>query len=134
MEVFKKLVVFISLLLPTFISCENEGDFTMPFKMYSSTLSQSNTDSPVETIQLNEMDLSITWTRVSQGVFKGSFSRAVEMGNTTVLLKNQEINKICTGGLKDSVTIEFKISDIPNTANFTDNFSNLVLEIKEYKK
>ncbi len=134
MKAFKKLFVIISLLFPIFISCENEDDFTMPFRMYSSTLSQSNTGNPIETIQLNEMGLSITWTRVSTGIFKGTFAGAVDIGKTTVQLKNQEINKICTGGLKDPMTIEFMISDIPNTANYTDNFSNLVVEIKEYRK
>ena len=30
--------------------------------------------------------------------------------------------------------IEFRISETPNTAQYTDNFSNLVVEIKEYRK
>lgn len=53
------------------------------YKIYRALLTQSGTDAPVANILQNDGDLSIIWTRISSGIYKGTPSINFNLSKTT---------------------------------------------------
>ena len=123
---------FISfLLLPLlFINCDD--DAAMPYRSYSSLISQEDTHDPTEKLLINELGFSIEWTRKASGAFKGVLSKPVDLDKTSLIIQLSESDRIATGGFINSTTIEFYTLDRFNVYDSRDGISNAVLEIKTY--
>ena len=128
----KILIIAILSLLTT--NCSKEDDFKMPYKTYSSLISQVGENNPTETVLLNEINISIEWTRQSTGVFKGVLSKPIDINKSTFIIQLQEENRIPTGGFTDSITIMLNSCDRFNVYDTRDGISNAVIEIKDYNE
>ena len=128
------LFLTISFLLLLFSNCSKENDFKMPYKTYSSLINQVGENNPTETVLLNEIGISIEWTRQSAGVFKGILSKPIDTSKSTLLIQLQEENRMPTGGFSDSITIKLNCCDRYNVYDSRDGVSNAVIEIKEYNE
>ena len=119
------------LLLPLlFSNCNN--DAVMPYRTYSSLISQEGANNPTEKILINELEVSIEWTRKAAGVFKGVLSKPVDRDKTTLIIQSPDPDRIPTGGFVNSTTIEFYNVDRYNVYDSRDDVSNAVIEIKTY--
>lgn len=113
-------------------SC-NDDDFELPYKMYSSHLSQANQDAPIVDVIFNELDIIIEWNRISTGAYRGTISKPLDIKKTTLNFQLNENNKIGTMSLIDSVHIQIFVNDKLNAPQAMDGFRNATLEIKSFK-
>jgi hypothetical protein len=117
-------------LLFLFSNCED--DVELPYKTYSAILNQENDTHPSAKILINELSISITWTRLATGIFRGVLSRELDLDKTTLIIQLQEFNRIPIGGFIDSKTIEFHNCDRFNLYDTRDGLSKAVIEIKAF--
>ena len=122
------LVVFASFI---FVACDDDDDESS-YKTYSSLLTQENQEDPTENVLINELDITIEWTREEMGIFKGVLSKPVDLDETTMVIQLQQYNRIPTGGFIDSQTIEFHNCDRFNLYDARDGLTNAVIEIKSF--
>lgn len=106
----------------------------MPYQTYSSLLNQAGENNPTETILLNELGISIEWTRVDAGIFKGVLSKPIDLTKTTLIIQLQAENRIATGGFINSTTIRFNNCGRNNIIDSRDWVSNAVIEMKTFNE
>jgi len=106
----------------------------MPYQTYSSLLNQAGENNPTEAILLNELGISIEWTKVGAGIFKGVLSKPIDLTKTTLIIQLQAENRIATGGFINSTTIRFNNCDRNNIIDSRDWVSNAVIEMKTFNE
>jgi len=93
---------------------------------YIASINQGGTNPPSASAIKNTLNLTIIWTRTSQGIFKGSLSSSLDL-NKTILLSNNN-NVLCTFSAPNEITLQ----NVCGVNAYCDNFSNLFIEIKAY--
>ena len=123
---------FLSFLLLPLLFTNCDDDAAMPYRSYSSLISQEGTNDPNEKLLINDLGISIAWTRKAAGVFKGVLSKPVALDKTSLIIQLSESDRIATGGFVNSSTIEFYTLDRFNVYDSRDGTSNALIEIKTY--
>lgn len=123
---------FLSFLLFPLVFTNCDDDAAMPYRSYSSLISQEGTSDPTEKLLINELGLSIEWTRKAAGAFRGVLSKPVDLNKTSLIIQLSESDRIATGGFINSSTIAFYTLDRFNVYNSRDGISNAMIEIKSY--
>jgi len=129
----KGLSISLLLLSVLFYTCTDDG-IELPYRTYSSLINQVATDAPTENILTNQLDISITWSRLAEGKYEGKLSREIDVNSTTIIIQLQELNRIATGGFQDASTIQLHVLDRFNVYDTRDGLSNAQLEIKQFQK
>ena len=128
--VFYKLFLFSSLFI--FISCKKESfEELAPYRSYTALLSQQGANPPVATVLENSLDLTITWSRISQGKYLGTFNRALDTDKSILLVTTPTSHTGFKAQLESST--EIRLEEESGVNAFLDNFTNVSLELKEYK-
>jgi hypothetical protein len=130
MKNLNSLLSFI--LLSLLLSNCGKDETVTPFNIYSSLINQSDENIPTENVLVNNLGITITWTREDVGTYKGVLSKPVDLNKTTLIIQLQENDRIATGGFIDSNTIVFSSADRYNLYDARDGFSHGVIEIKTF--
>jgi len=93
---------------------------------FSATISQTGINSPVNTIINNSLNLTISWSRISQGHYKGQLSHSLDLTKSIILTNN--IGVLC----KFQSSTEISLDNTCGVNAYCDDFSNLSLEIRTY--
>lgn len=94
--------------------------------IYATVINQTETNNPESIVIKNDLDISIVWTRISQGIFEGNIDNDLDLEKT--VLSTNNIGVYCS-------LISPNIIRLANTCGvnaFCDGFSNLTLEIKVF--
>ncbi|MHC2993417.1 hypothetical protein OB13_18245 [Pontibacter sp. HJ8] len=127
---FSKLCLFTCLFL--LISCKEESfEELAPYKSYTTLLSQKDSNPPVATVLENSLNLTVTWSRISQGKYSGTLSRAVNADKSVLFVTTPTTHTGFKAQLKSPTEIRLEAEAGVNA--FQDNFTNVSLELKEYK-
>lgn len=127
---FYKLFLFSCLFI--LISCKKESfEDLAPYRSYSALLSQQGSNPPVAAVLENSLDLTITWSRISKGKYVGTFSKAVNTDKSILLLTTPTSHTGFKAQLESPTEIRLEAESGVNA--FLDNFTNVSLELKEYK-
>lgn len=130
----KLVIVFLTIgCISSFLNSCKEDDFELPYQLYSSLVTQSGENIPVEKVLINEQELSVEWSRIRGGVFQATLSRPLELDKTTMIFQLSDWEKIAVVEFTDSVTLLVLTSLRSSPNNTTDDFSNATLEIKSFK-
>ena len=133
MRTFPALSLFMIVSLFILTSCEDDDKEQQPFKIYTSLLSQEGESIPTETVLQNDLDLTITWTRLDRGKFRGVLSRRMTtLDKTTITFQAQSVDRIVTGGFIDEGAIRIDVCNRYNVYDTYDTFDNTVIEIKAF--
>jgi hypothetical protein len=95
-------------------------------KSFSATISQTGTNPPVSTIINNSIKLTITWSRISQGHYKGILSPGLDLTKSIILSNN--VGVLCQFQSSNEISLD----NACGVNAYCDNFSNLNLEIRAY--
>ncbi len=101
------------------------------YRTYAALLTQNDENNPIETILLNELNISIDWVRLDQGEYQGTLSEPIDE-KTTLIFQVKDENILSTSEFFDSMTILLHNRVRTNLYQPVDGFENAVLEIKKY--
>lgn len=93
---------------------------------YSATINQTGLNPPISTIINNSLNLNITWSRISQGHYKGILSRSLDLTKSIILSNN--IGVLCQFQNNNEISLDNSCG----VNAYCDDFSNFNLEIKVY--
>lgn len=106
------------------------------YKSFTALVSQTLTENPTLIILENDFDTAITFTRISTGVYEGSFGNAVMLANkTTVVVANNslEVNDYLSTFQQDNILTIKKLFRAGGGAGIPrDELNNVTLEIRVY--
>lgn len=109
------------------------GRDTLPYTSRVSLLNQSGTGVPTETILENGAGINITWTRLSAGMYRGTYGSSVDTSKTTLRLGNAYKYNEIIGVIIDSTTTRFQVSVETDGGPGTDGvLENTMLEFRVY--
>jgi hypothetical protein len=100
--------------------CNGQDDFLM----YLALVNQLGSGAPQSSVIKNTLDLEISWVRTSQGKFKGTLNKEVDLSKTVILNNNIQVTS------KFISESELILEHSCGVNAFCDEFSNLTLEIK----
>ena len=103
----------------------------LTFQSYVSLISQSGTADPTTSVLENSLDLSIVWTRESQGKYVGSLDRTIDIGKTVIFYTTPTTHTGVRGEIVGDNEVRIELQNGINT--FADDFSNLSFELREYE-
>lgn len=95
-------------------------------KSFSVTINQTGLNPPVSTIINNSLNLIVTWSRTSQGHYRGVLSQSLDLTKSVIL--SNSIGVLC----QFQNNKEISLDNSCGVNAYCDNFSNLNLEIKVY--
>ncbi len=104
-------------------------DFT--YQSYASLISQTGTDDPTSNVLDNSLNLTIVWTRESQGRYLGTLDRSIDIGKTVIFFSTPSSHTGVRGELVSDNQIRLELQNGINV--FADNFENLSFELREYE-
>nr|WP_299389051.1 hypothetical protein [Allomuricauda sp.] len=108
------------------------GDTTdIPYLTYVSLISQSGTDDPQSSILENTLDLNISWTRESQGIYLGNLDKTIDIGKTVIFYTTPTTHTGVRGEVVGSTQVRLELQNGINA--FADDFTNLSFELREYE-
>lgn len=113
------------------------GGASLPYTTYVALLNQNGTSAPTATVLQNNTGLTITWSRISNGLYKGTVStpfadqdhQAVFVGSTNSGAGNQVKSAISDFSGQNHVLLE---TFIAGTGYTDDLLLNTAIEIKIY--
>nr|WP_288933349.1 hypothetical protein [uncultured Allomuricauda sp.] len=105
------------------------GDFS--YQSYASLISQTGTDNPTEQVLENSLNLVITWTRESQGIYIGTLDTSIDISKTVIFFSTPTTHTGVRGTLVSNNQIRLELQNGVNV--FADNFENLSFELREYE-
>ena len=110
------------------------SDILPTYKKYIALISQSSTAAPT-VIELENTIGPIVWTRISTGVYEGTFAGAFTASKTYVMLSNVETNSIVMAERRDANSIEINTTNLhsPTAAHHDTHLNNNTLEIRVYE-
>jgi len=103
---------------------------TIEIRQYAAILNQTGTAAPTATVLHNTLNGNIVWTRISEGVYKGTLAGAFPEEQTTVFLQGQGAGDHLIGGTATSPN-EIYIQQ-NSGGGVADDFTNVYIEIKIY--
>jgi hypothetical protein len=109
----------------------NPDNFDSPYLSYVSLLSQSGTDSPTSKVLENSAGITISWSRVSQGVYVGQLSEAIDIAKTVIFYSTPSTHIAVRGSIIGDDQIRLELQAGVNF--FMDNFENLSFELRQYE-
>ena len=109
----------------------NPDNFDSPYVSYVSLISQSGTASPTSVVLQNSADIAITWSRVSQGVYVGQLSEAIDIAKTVIFYSTPSTHIAVRGSIIGDNQIRLELQSGVNF--FTDNFENMSFELRQYE-
>ncbi|MCH5596750.1 DUF7151 family protein [Niabella ginsengisoli] len=90
-------------------------------RVYASVVSQAGTAAPIGIPIINNLDVTITWTRTGLGVYRGTISKSLNLQKTIALSNNTGL----TATLQNATTILLENRCAVNT--FCDGFVNVTV-------
>jgi hypothetical protein len=102
--------------------CNGQDDFLS----YVAAISQSGTDVPQTNVIKNTLDLGISWTRVSQGKYKGILNKSIDLSKTIILTNSNQIH------CKLTAANEIMLENSCGVNAYCDDFSSFFVEIKVF--
>lgn len=109
----------------------NPDNFDSPFLTYVSLISQSGTASPTSLVLQNSAEIAISWSRVSQGIYVGQLSEAIDIAKTVIFYSTPSTHIAVRGSIIGSDQIRLELQAGVNF--FADNFENLSFELRQYE-
>ncbi|MDA8685532.1 hypothetical protein N9L94_00760 [Robiginitalea sp.] len=109
----------------------NSSNYDAPYQSYVALISQSGTADPISVVLENSADISISWTRTSQGVYLGQLSQAIDIGKAVIFYSTPASHTGVRGELLGSDQIQLELQYGVNF--FLDNFENLSFELRLYE-
>jgi hypothetical protein len=106
--------------------CFQQSPMELP-KTFTALLSQTGGSAPVATIISNSLNLSITWSRISQGRYRGILNQNLDMTKTILLNNNSHVH------CRLNSSNEILVDNACGINAYCDDFSRLSLEIKVYQ-
>jgi Collagen triple helix repeat (20 copies) len=97
---------------------------------YVALLSQSGTNAPIETVLINRLGITATWSRDSQGKYRGAIDLPIDRDNAALYLTTPVTHTSICGEINDSN--EIIIHAQWGTSSFRDDFDRVTIKIKEY--
>ncbi|WP_222984474.1 DUF7151 family protein [Flagellimonas meishanensis] len=108
------------------------GDTTgASFLSYVSLINQTGSQDPTTTVLENTLNLSIVWTRESQGKYVGSLDRTIDIGKTVIFYTTPTTHTGVRGEIVGANEVRIELQNGINA--FADDFSNLSFELREYE-
>lgn len=108
-----------------------------PYWVYTAILSQNGTNAPVATVLENTFGDTVTWTRLSSGQYRGSFSNAsFQLSKFFAVVGRQNINTLTRLDIFGDSSIFLGTATVSGaqTTSFSDNLMfNTCIEIRVYK-
>nr|WP_297788360.1 hypothetical protein [uncultured Allomuricauda sp.] len=105
------------------------SDFS--YQSYASLISQTGTDDPTVQVLENSLNLTITWTRQSQGIYLGTLDIPIDISKTVIFFSTPTTHTGVRGTLESNNQIRLELQNGVNV--FADNFENLSFELREYE-
>lgn len=109
----------------------NSDNFDSPYNSYVSLISQSGTEDPTSVVLQNSADLSISWSRISQGVYVGQLSEPLDIAKTVIFYSTPATHTAVRGAIINDDQIRLELQYGVNF--FLDNFENLSFELRQYE-
>lgn len=97
---------------------------------YVALLSQSGTNAPTENVLINRLGISISWSRDSQGKYRGAIDLPIDRDNTALYFTTPVTHTSIRGEI--NVSNEIIIQAQCGINAFCDDFDRLTVKIKEY--
>lgn len=106
----------------------------LPYKVYVATLTQTGTAAPVATILQNTLGGTVTWSRVSAGIYLGTLTGAFTAGKVWVTVQStQETPLADIFGIRPDTVNRVSLSHGPIGGTPEDEFDSLVcVELRIY--
>lgn len=92
-------------------------------RVYAAVVSQQGTNAPTSIELIDNLDITVTWSRVSTGVYRGSLSKAMNLNKTLALSNHTNI----TATMINSNTIE--LNNFCTNNALCDTFENATIGI-----
>ncbi|MBS9463834.1 hypothetical protein KIM67_15545 [Flagellimonas sp. 389] len=103
----------------------------LTYSSYVSLISQTGTEDPQSNIVENSLGLSINWTRETQGQYIGTMDNTITIGKTVIFFTTPTTHTGVRGELVGNNQVRIEMQNGTNV--FTDNFTNLSFELREYE-
>jgi len=115
-----------------FSGCKKETyEELAPYRTYSALLNQQDTSAPTAVVLENTLALTISWTRTAAGKYVGTLNKAVNVNKCILFLSTPTTHTHLKGQLSSPTEISLEAEAGVNA--YSDNFTNVSLELKEYK-
>ncbi|MDC6365054.1 MULTISPECIES: hypothetical protein [Flavobacteriaceae] len=103
----------------------------LPYLSYVSLINQTRAEDPTTTVLENTLELSIVWTRESQGIYVGAMNRSIDIGKTVIFYTTPTTHTGVRGEIVGDNEVRLELQNGINA--FADDFSNLSFELREYE-
>jgi hypothetical protein len=94
-------------------------------RVYAAVVSQQGTGAPIGIPLVNNLGVTVTWSRTAAGKYTGAISPAVNPSKTLVLSNNTNVTTVLNSN-GTAITLENVCSTTPTTT-FCDNFVNVTV-------
>jgi len=109
------------------------GIKSLPYTSRVSLVAQSGTNAPTETILENSAGITLTWTRLSAGMYRATYGSSVDLSKTTLRIGNTYKYSEIIGVIIDSTTTKFQLAiESDGGPGVDDTLENTMLEIRVY--
>ena len=105
----------------------------LPYTSRVSLVNQTGTDAPTETILENSAGITLTWSRLSSGMYRATYGSAVDLSKTTLRIGNAYQYSEIIGVIIGSTTTQFQLAiEADNLGGVDAALTNTMLEIRVY--
>jgi len=105
----------------------------VPYTSRVSLVTQSTTNAPTETILENSAGITLTWSRLSAGMYRATYGSSVNLSKTTLRIGNTYRYSEIIGVIIDSTTARFQLAIETDGGPGADTtLLNTMLEIRVY--
>ena len=127
------LKLFLILSFIMLMGCDQDENFEelAPYRSYTALLSQQGAEDPVATVLENTSNLTIIWSRIGAGKYLGTLSQPINMDKSTLLVSTPPTHAIMR--IRFNNPTEIYLEAIQGINAYTDNYTSVSLEFKEYK-
>jgi len=96
-------------------------------KTYVASIAQSGTNPPVSTVINNSLNLTIAWSRLSDGHYKGILNQNLDLAKSIIL--SNYIDVYCKFQSSNEISLDNACGGVNS---YCDDFSGLNIEIRVY--
>jgi hypothetical protein len=109
------------------------GGASLPYTSRVSLLTQTGTSVPTEILLENGAGISLTWTRLSAGMYRATYGSAVDLSKIALRIGNAYQYSEMIGVIINSTTTTFQLAiEGDNLGGVDDSLENTMLEIRVY--
>ena len=96
-------------------------------KAYVASIIQTGTNPPVSTIIFNSLNLTITWSRISEGHYKGTLNQNLDLAKSIILSNSTFV--LCQFQNSNEIILDNTCGGVNS---YCDGFSGVNIEIRVY--